>query len=348
MYTEHTAPFPGGLLTDSGKIYVFDEAEETMVPFCIRAECEHEYDELWRPEDAECPAAYLGLKASAYAVYEGKLWYVVTNDYAWEFWTADLNNENHEKQFEIEMQRSGMIETSLFYQGCYYAPQMELFLDEESEKTEVRMRIVKVDLQDGRAEGVTDWGKDGEYLLLAGIYDGWVYYRYNERDESGRIHLRLYRVSQEDGSTELFLEAGEKYCVSMDRNRLVCGTNDAGHTRICCWDLDTGEKRQIFEEADLALAGVWASGGDVVWGRWYEDEEVYRYYIYDSASQEIRETQPYSEAHDRWTKLEDGWWCRAWKMIEEVGELATVDEINLFYYITVDELKAEKKMKRVQ
>lgn len=46
LYTEHTAPFQGGFLTDSGKIYVFDEAEETMVPFCIRAECEHEFDEF--------------------------------------------------------------------------------------------------------------------------------------------------------------------------------------------------------------------------------------------------------------------------------------------------------------
>lgn len=272
----------------------------------------------------------------------------MTNDYAWEFWTADLNNENHEKRFEIETQQSGTIGTSVFYQGYYYAPQREGFSDEETEKMEVRMRIIKVNLQNGQAEGVTNWGKDGEYLFLTGVYGDWLYYRYNERDESGQLHLRLYRTSQENGNTELLLEAGETYRVSMDWNLLVCGTNDAGHTRIFCWELDTGEKTQIFEEVDFALSGVWATGGDIVWGCWYEDEETYRYYIYDSASQEIWETQPYSEAHDCWTKLESGWWCRAWKMIEEVGELATVDEMNSFYYITVDKLKAEKEMKRVQ
>lgn len=348
LYTDHTAPFKGGLLTDSGRVYVFDESEESMVPFCVRAECKHEYKDIWKPEEVDCPAAYLGLKAAAYAIYEENLWYVVTNDHAWEFWTADLNNENHEKHFEIEMTQSGLLGTSLFCQGYYYAPQMEMFLDEETGKMEVLMRIIKVDLKSGNVKGVTDWGKDGEYLFLVGVYGDRVYYRYNERDENGQVHLCLYCVSQENGETELLIEAGETYRVSMDQERLVCGMTDTKNTQIFCWNLASEEKTQIFEEEDFALVDVWVSGGDIVWGRWHEDDKTYSYYIYDSVSQEILETPQYSENHDRWTKLQNGWWCRAWKTTEEAGMLAEPDEVDSFYYIANEKLRAGEEMKRVQ
>lgn len=192
VYYNNQAAGEDGVLTGSGLMLYFDADSRQMVPLCTRSECEYIYEDGMPESKADCPAAYLGLKSEVYAIYGDKIWYVDPGEKTWEFWTADLDGENHVKQWEVPLELSYSRGINPFYQGNYYGIQNQLVLPDEresSDEVEIRERIISISLRDGQVQAVTDWLNERALLWLVGVHEDSVYYTVWKQETEEKEHI---------------------------------------------------------------------------------------------------------------------------------------------------------------
>lgn len=234
------APFEDGVLALTGRVWVFDREAEQMVPLCTRPECTHEYNWSATAKESDCPASYLGRRATALAVYEGQIWYVYQNEDTWEFWTAELDGENHTLQQKADMGVLTPGPESLFYDGSYYTVATDLVEDLEAGEHKLMNRLVQVDLGNGEVKELTEPVDVSENPELLGAYGDHLYYTQVVTDESGKLVRNIYQLSQDNGEAEI-LDRGS-WCELNGQWLAYVGKRDNGRGEICLRDLKITKK----------------------------------------------------------------------------------------------------------
>jgi hypothetical protein len=306
LYNINYAPYEGGALVRMDQVLQLDRDTNTVVPLCTRKDCGHKAYGSVNVDGVNCPAIDLAKKAMVYAVYEGKIWYVVVQDEKWEFWTADMNNENQEKQFEVALGSwNRTASPSLFYRGYFYTIQSEKASVQDRMGGEYQNRLISVRLRDGQVEALTEWMDLG--LELAGVHEGDVYYGFGQ-SEDNRFFTVLRRMSIETGETEDIAKSEYGLNVAMNEDVLVYALPDhAAKKEIFLLDLESGKTKLICETDDVTLSGLSVSQEKVIWNCQYSGEDGIRASVYDIGTGELRETEPYQGVRNQWTWAEDGW-----------------------------------------
>lgn len=327
----------GALLMSDRRLCLFDEESCQILPLCTRAECKHEVSSN-RSGESECPAVYLGARASSLAVYEGKIWYVYLEEGngKWEFWTADLNGENHTRMFTISGIEAVPGGTSLFYRNYYYTMKMDFYQDVATGETYPGYQMVAISLSDGAEEKITEAFEAKHVPYFVGVYEDKVYYTANQMDED-KFERTLYCVSRTTGKTETIISS--KYLIAdMNENWLVYGQVEEGGKMVLV-DLDTGEKKTIYDRKDRGkLATVELSGDKLLGTVWHEETEEYHFFIYDMEQEEYRETPCYKEGYSNWIHVGEGWLTSLSKDASEVDINDENEDFTDYFYIREEDL----------
>lgn len=345
IYFNNQAVSEEGVLVGSGLMLYFDADSRQMVPLCTRSECEHKYADGMTESEAECPAAYLGLKSEEYAIYGDKIWYIDPGEKAWEFWTADLDGENHRKQWDIHLEESYPSGISLFYQGYYYGIQDQIRFSNEIEN---RKRIIAISLTDGHVQAVTDWLNTKTLLWLVGVHKDSIYYTVLVQETAEKQTHRLLCKDLRSGEEEILAESDSWIYAAMDAQWLGYGVLTEDGTDLMLRNLKRGEDYILYEKEDMEPYGFDLTNGKLIWYDIHPESGTYTYFFYDIEEKKLQETKPYQRLYDMWVNFGDIWFCRASKSYDEVGLLPNNDDYNEYFYITQEDLLTGRELTQVK
>lgn len=244
MYAGAGSEVNGGYLLRVGEYMVyFDVESQKFVPFCFRAECDHQ---TVSGEDV-CSAVILGDSCLRMGVYKDKLWYLkgITPEET-ALCSAELTGAEAEECYRLDV---GITSGSLavIYKDQIYMVDAKPSYDQYRQYVGTDLRLVSVDLDSGKLteiEGLEE-AQRFQYEII-GFWGGKIYYYYCPDDVKYSEGAVVYYDCETGEKGEIKLRKGILNRAKMNGPYLVCEkmNEKGGPYFLEVFDVGTGEERE--------------------------------------------------------------------------------------------------------